>query len=196
MTCAILLPAAGASRRMRGGDKLLEPVQGRAVLRLMAERACSVALHVAITLRPDDADRHAAVAGLPLTLLEVPDASEGMAASLRAGAVWAMGLPVEALMIALPDMPDITAGDMRALIADHAHHPAQPLRASDLARHAGHPTILPRNLFPEMLRLSGDTGARNLLRTHPSRLYPLPGSRALDDLDTPEDWAKWRAGQV
>jgi len=193
MTCAILLPAAGASRRMRGGDKLLEQVEGRAVLRVIAERALAVSPQVAVTLRPEDAARRAAVAGLPLTLLDAPDATEGMAASLRAGAVWAIGLNVAALMIALPDMPDITVQDMRALITDQSRHPAQPLRACDQALTPGHPTILPRALFPEMLALSGDTGARDLLRAHPPRLHPLPGRRALADLDTPEDWAEWRA---
>ena len=39
MTRAILLPAAGASRRMRGRDKLLEGVDGVALLRRSALRA-------------------------------------------------------------------------------------------------------------------------------------------------------------
>ncbi|WP_071798996.1 nucleotidyltransferase family protein [Natronohydrobacter thiooxidans] len=193
MSCAILLPSAGASRRMRGGDKLLETVGGEAVLRVIAQRALVASPHVAVTLRPGDRARAEAVAGLPLTCLTVTDAAEGMAASLRTGARWATGLTVTALMIALPDMPDITAQDMRALITDQARHPDQPLRACDPHLTPGHPTILPRALFPEIMRLSGDTGARNLLRAHPPRWHPLPGSRALDDLDTPEDWANWRA---
>ena len=193
MGCAILLPAAGASSRMRGGDKLLEKVEGRAVLRVIAMRAIAVSQHVAVTLRPEDAARRGVVADLAVSVLDVPDAREGMAASLRAGARWAIALPVNAMMITLPDMPDITSDDMRALITDQALQPVQPLRACHQNRRAGHPTILPRILFPEMLRLAGDTGARALMRAHPPRLHPLSGSRALDDLDTPEDWAKWRA---
>ncbi len=191
--CAILLPAAGASRRMRGGDKLLEQVAGRAVLRVVAKRALSASPHVAVTLRPDDTARANTLDGLALERLIVPDADEGMAASLRAGTRWAMALPVSALMIALPDMPDVTATDMRALIADQAHHPDRPLRACDQTQTPGHPTILPRALFATMLELSGDAGARSLLHAHPPRLHPLPGNRALADLDTPEDWAEWRA---
>lgn len=191
--CAILLPAAGASRRMRGGDKLLEQVEGRAVLRVIADRALAASPHVAVTLRPDDTARAAVLDALTLTRLPVPDAEEGMAASLRAGAQWAIALPVSALMIALPDMPDITDADMRALIADQAAHPDQPLRANDDTGKAGHPTILPRALFADMIALSGDTGARALLQANRPRLHPLPGNRALADLDTPEDWAEWRA---
>ncbi len=95
-------------------------------------------------------------------------------------------------MIALPDMPEITAGDMRALIAAQARDPERPLRACDAAQRMGHPVVLPRALFPAMQRLCGDMGARSLLQAHPPRLHPLPGSRALRDLDTPEDWAEWR----
>lgn len=178
---------------MRGADKLLQEIGGRAVLRLIAERALAASPHVAVTLRAEDDARAGAVADLPLTRLTVPDATEGMAASLRTGARWAMGLQVDALMIALPDMPDITATDMRALIADHARHPDQPLRACTPDMTPGHPTLLPRALLPELLALSGDTGARDLLRTHPPRLHPLADRRARADLDTPEAWAEWRA---
>lgn len=193
--CAIVLPAAGASTRMRGGDKLLEQIDGRAVLRVMAERALAASAHVAVTLRPEDAARAAALDGLAVSRLPVPEAREGMAASLRVGATWAMAQPVQALMIALPDMPDITAQDMRALIADQASHPGQPLRAAAEDLTPGHPTILPHALLPLLLELSGDMGARALLAAHPPRLYVLDRNRALADLDTPEEWAEWRARQ-
>ncbi len=191
--CAILLPAAGASSRMRGDDKLLQMVQGQPLLHVVAERATRASAHVAVTLRADDTARAQALAGLPVTRLTIRDAAEGMAASLRKGAAWAMTLPVRALMIALPDMPDITADDMRALIVAQAAQPNKPLRAGTVERVAGHPTILPMALLPALLRLAGDTGARGLLQAHPPRLHILHGQRALTDLDTPEDWAAWRA---
>lgn len=191
--CAILLPAAGASQRMRGRDKLLQDVAGRPLLQVVAERATRASPHVAVTLREEDSAREAVLAGLPVTRLVVEDATEGMAASLRAGARWAMTLPVRALMIALPDMPEITAEDMRALIRAQAQHAHLPLRATDMTRRPGHPTLLPHALFGDLLQLRGDEGARRLLAAHPPRLHPLTGHRALTDLDTPEDWAAWRA---
>jgi len=192
MACAILLPAAGASRRMRGADKLLEWLGNAPLLRVIAERALSASAHVAVTLPPNAQARAQALDGLPVQMLPVPDAAEGMAASLRAGAEWAMGLPADALMIALPDMPDVTAADMKALIAAQARRPDQPLRARTAAGVAGHPTLLPRALLPRVMGMQGDTGARALLRTHPPRLFTLAGDRAATDLDTPEDWARWR----
>lgn len=190
--CAILLPAAGASSRMRGRDKLLEQVAGGALLHVMAARACQVSPHVAVTLRADDSARQAALAGLHLHPIPVPDAAEGMAASLRAGARWAMAGPCRALMILLPDMPDITTDDLRHLMQDAARHPERPVRAASIDLQAGHPVVFPRNMFAAMARIRGDRGARDLLAAHPPRLCALPGQRALTDLDTPEDWARWR----
>jgi len=191
--CAILLPAAGASKRMGGTDKLVQTVGDVPLLRRVASRALRASARVAVTLPPDAPARVAALSGLQVKLIEVADATEGMAASLRAGATWAQKLPIAALMIALPDMPDITADDMRALIAAQARHPLQPLRACTSARAPGHPTILPRALLAELRALKGDTGARALLKAHPPRLHPLAGQRALTDLDTPRDWAAWSA---
>lgn len=181
---------------MQGADKLLMPLHdGVPILHHVARIAAAVASHVAVTLRPEDMARAAALNGLALTRLRVAKAQEGMAASLRAGAAWALQYPVDALMIALPDMPDVTQADFRALIAAQALHPRQPLRAASNDMQPGHPVILPRALLPELLHLSGDRGAASVLKAHPPRLHALQGRRALSDLDSPEDWERWRAGQ-
>jgi molybdenum cofactor cytidylyltransferase len=190
--CAILLPAAGASSRMRGRDKLLEQVADQPLLHVMAARACQVSAHVAVSLRAGDSARQAALAGLHLHPIPIPDAVEGMAASLRAGARWAMQGVCQGLMVLLPDMPDIATDDLRHLMADFARHPDAPLRATSIDGKMGHPVILPRRLWPAMTQLSGDMGARALMAAHPPRFCALPGQRALTDLDTPEDWARWR----
>ncbi len=177
---------------MRGADKLAMHVAGAPLLRLVAERALAASSHVAVSLATVDTARRSLLCGLDVELLPVPEASEGMAASLRAGALWAENLGASALMIALPDMPEITSSDMRALIDAQAARPDQPLRASTQEGAPGHPVILPRRLFGEVRTLRGDSGARALLRAHPPLLHPLEGARAITDLDTPEDWAAWR----
>ena len=70
---------------------------------------------------------------------------------------------------------------------------ASIIRATTEDGHPGHPVIFPAALLPEMAALRGDAGARDLLSRHPVRFLALPGSRAVTDLDTPEDWAAWRA---
>lgn len=178
---------------MRGRDKLLEPVDdGTPLLHRQAARALATGAAVMVTLRPEDHARRTALAGLAVTLRTVPEAAEGMAASLRAGAAWAEGTRARALMILLPDMPGITAADIGALFHAWATEPDTPLRAATPTGTPGHPVILPRALFPALRALQGDQGARPLLPAT-TRHHTLQDDRATTDLDTPEAWAAWRA---
>lgn len=192
MAIAIALLAAGAARRMRGRDKLVETVAGRPLLRLLAERALAAGLGpVAVTLPPGGAARHSALDGLALARLTVPDAAEGMAASLRVAAAWAGGMGATGLMICPADMPEIETGDFRSLAA--GFDPAgPPHRAAAQDGTPGHPVLFPARVLPEFAALAGDRGAQAILHRHPPRVVPLPGRRALCDLDTPEDWNAWR----
>ncbi|WP_413872421.1 nucleotidyltransferase family protein [Albidovulum sp.] len=193
----ILIPAAGASRRMEGADKLLEEVDGEPILRRTARIAGAAGGTVLVALPetgPYLAARRATLTGLAVHLLPVADAHEGMAASLRAGAR-EIGA-AEGLMVLLPDMPEIGVEDVRRLVAVFAEDPTLPVRATtEDGAEAGHPVILPRRLMQELGILTGDRGARIVLEGEDVRLVALPGRRAVTDLDTPEDWAAWRAAR-
>ena len=184
----LVLLAAGASRRMAGRDKLLERVDGVALLRRQALAALAAGVGpVAVTLPQPFGARGLALEGLAVTLLAVPKAAEGMSASLRASAIWAAG---EALMLCPADMPEITAEDFATMARAYD---GAPLRAVDQDGNTGHPVVLPPALLGLVGALAGDKGARSILREHPPRAVPLPGRHATLDLDTPEDWAAWRA---
>lgn len=187
----IVIPAAGASSRMRGGDKLLELIAGQACLARQAGVALATGVPVVVTLRPTDAARRAVLAGLNLTVLTVADAASGMAASLRAAAAHATG----GMMILPADMPDLDSADLRAVIDMADQNPGFIVRGASAAGVPGHPVILPADLIAELAGLTGDQGARAILTRHHDRILttPLPGTHALTDLDTPEDWADWRS---
>lgn len=186
----ILILAAGASARMRGGDKLLEQVAGQPQLARIADAALQTGAPVRVALPPDRPERNAALAGLAVQTVIVPDAAEGMAASIRAGlAGWA-----GAVMILPADMPDLTAPMLDLMLAAHRATPDAILRGAS-GDVPGHPVIFPADLLPALRSLNGDSGARSVIAAAGSRLrlVTLPGRAALTDLDTPEDWAAWRA---
>ncbi len=193
MTLTILIPAAGAALRMRGGDKLLELVNGEPMLRRQARLARRVCARVIVTQRLDDLARTAVLAGLDLILLPVPDAHEGMAASIRVGAAAAEA----ALMILPADMPELEAEDLAVMIGAFDQTPDAILRGTSADGRPGHPVIFPADLRGTLQDLYGDEGARSILAQHRSRvrLIALPDQHALTDLDTPEAWAVWRAGR-
>ncbi len=191
---AILIPAAGSSRRMRGADKLLELVDGEAMLRRQARMALGLDAKVLVTLPRGAAQRRAALEELALDVIEVADAHVGMAASLRAGAAALAG--AWDVMILPADMPDLTQQDLRELVTAFADAGSGViLRATAADGRPGHPVLFPRRLVPEFSTLRGDAGAYAILRAHSDlvRYHALPDERALTDLDTPEAWAAWRA---
>ncbi len=192
MNLAILMPAAGASQRMGGRDKLMEPVGGEALLVRQVRRALATGSEVYVTLRADRPKRAEALNKVPRARhvwVEKPD--EGIAASIRAG-ITALGAPVTALMVLLPDLPEIEQADLEAVIASYNKHPGAVLRGATAQGAPGHPVIFPRAWFGALGRLKGDQGAGALLKGDNIRLHPLPDARALTDLDTPEAWEAWR----
>jgi CTP:molybdopterin cytidylyltransferase MocA len=195
---AVLIPAAGASARMRGRDKLLEPVEGVPLLRRIAAAALASGLPVTVVLPPDRPDRAAALDGLALRRVVAADAALGLGATLRAGVAALPG--VGAIIVLLADLPEITAADLRRLADAHdpgAGDAAPILRATAEDGTPGHPVLFPAWAHAALAGLSGDAGAGALLRRWHDRVVPvaLPGRRAVTDLDTPEAWAAWRAAR-
>lgn len=193
-TVTILIPAAGFARRMRGADKLLEPVAGEAMLHRQARLALATGAPVLVTLPPDAGARAQVLGELAVTRVVVADPGEGMAASIRAG-VAAVAPGAAGLMILLADLPELEADDLRGMIAAFAAAPDGILRATSATGAPGHPVIFPADLLVELAQVAGDTGARDVIGRHRDRLrdHALPGERAITDLDTPEAWAAWRA---
>jgi molybdenum cofactor cytidylyltransferase len=194
---AAILLAAGASRRMRGADKLLEPLpDGRPVLRAAAEAALASRADIALAVLPPNATaRRDALSGLGMEIVEAPDCAEGMAASLRAG-LRAAADRADAVVVLLADMPEVGADDIDRLIA--AFDPAEGreiVRAVAADGAPGHPVLFGRRFFETLAALTGDRGAREVLRDAADFVVEVPtsGRSALIDLDTPEAWAAWRA---
>lgn len=190
--CPILVPAAGASRRMGGADKLLQDVDGQCLLRHVAETALASGEAVTVTLPPGHTARRAALDGLALDIIEVEDAAEGLSASFRA--YLALNGARDPVMVLAADLPDLQVADLIAVrdafLAAGGRHAC---RGASESGQPGHPVILPPAIVGRFDELAGDRGARRLLAGAEVALVRLPGDRAITDLDTPEDWAAWRA---
>ncbi len=192
----IILLAAGQSRRMRGIDKLLQQVDGTPLLRRSAQIALGAG-PVIVALPPEPHDRYAALDGLPVELVPVPDAAEGMNASLRTAM---QHLPDDspAVVVLLADLPDLTAQDIKKVIHSIENKGKSTIhRGATFDGNPGHPVAFDRSLFAELSALRGDEGAQTVVRRHKAhvKLIPLEGNRARLDLDTPEAWARWRANR-
>lgn len=193
MTLVCLIPAAGASSRMRGRDKLMELVDGAPLLSVMVARVRPLLDRVIVTVPSLDHPR-AGVVG-EAEVIAVPEAHEGMSASLRRGALAAQG---SAIMVLPGDMPDLGADELQSIISGFHHDPHAIIQATSANGIPGHPVIFPADLIAGFAELRGDAGAKPILLAHAGRIrrVALPGDHAVTDLDTPEAWAAWRARQL
>ena len=188
----ILLLAAGASSRMRGRDKLLERIDATPQLTRIATAAQATGCPVWVALAPDKPARTAALDGLALRLITVPNPGLGLSASLAAGLQ--IIPPQASVMMLLADLPEIEAADLITVASHQAKYPGDILRATATDGRFGHPVVFPPWARAHLGALQGDTGAREFLARHTDRTrpVPLPAAHATTDLDTPEDWAEWR----
>ncbi len=113
---------------------------------------------------------------------------EGMASSIRLGVAAVMGNAPDAsgAMVLVCDQPALSADHLRALLNAHRANP-KSIAASCYAGRAGVPVVFPRALFPALLELNGDQGARAMLQQPGLAVHAIdfPGGEL--DLDSPED---------
>lgn len=186
---AILLLAAGESRRM-GVPKQLLPIQGKPMVRHAAEVARqATAGTVIVVVGAHAAEVNEALAGLDVECTSNPAWQEGLGSSLRHGMqrLSELAPAASAVLVLLADQPGIQADHLSALIEGHARFPAQVI-ASEHRGVTQPPVLFPQTWFARLHTLTGDRGAKAILRDagHEVRRIPLA---ALDDVDTPEDYS-------
>jgi molybdenum cofactor cytidylyltransferase len=191
MIAAVVL-AAGLSRRM-GQAKLLMPVGGRAIVRYVVESVLAGGVDLVwVVTGPDVEPIEAALAGLEAQIAVNPAPEEGQASSLRAG-IAALPASVDAVLIALGDQPSLAPSIIPALLAARRTSP-KLIVAPRYRDGQGNPVLFKREIFPELLRLTGDQGARPIIQKEPARVewveldLPMP-----PDVDTLDDYEKIRA---
>lgn len=188
-----ILLAAGFGRRFQAqqvhSDKLLMPLaHGHSVVSASLQALRQHVDQVCVVIRPDspalrtELERHAS------WIVESPLAHTGMGASL-ADAVRAlqeryMKEQLNAVLVALGDMPCIAASSMQAVLQGLGTHAiAAPLYQGQ----RGHPVAFRCSLMPELARLQGDEGARHLFTKYSVNRIELDDPGVCFDIDSPAD---------
>ncbi len=188
----ILIPAAGGSSRL-GHPKQLVEIDGQALIRqvvALAESVQSATIHVVLGAHRERIER--ALAGCQgIRIHHNPDWSSGMAGSLQTGLAQVRP-ECRAVLVLLPDQVYVSASDLQRLVSAWQTAPDRPAAAA-YAGTFGVPAILPRSLFPQVMALSGDRGARAIFTACRDQLISVPIPGAAFDLDTPLDECRIRA---
>jgi CTP:molybdopterin cytidylyltransferase MocA len=155
MIAAIVL-AAGASTRL-GEPKQLIVIGGETLLERAVRTAREAVCAPVVVVLGADAEwiRERCDLGDGLVIVNL-DWEEGMASSIRIGVAAVHGADGVVLMTC--DQPAVTAGHLRKLTA------TGEITASAYAGRRGVPAYFPAAASPALMRLTGDAGARELLR--------------------------------
>ena len=185
-----LVLAAGRSRRM-GSAKLTLPWRdGRTVVEAVvaALRDGGVG-RIGVVVGGDRQAVEQALAGSNVEFVENPRfADDEMLGSIQVG-LRAMGDDPTAALLTPGDLPAIRPATVRALI-DAWGESGDAICVPVCEGRRGHPVLLPRRAWPEVLALASGESLRSYLRLHAAELRPVevpdPGIHA--DIDSPADY--------
>jgi len=188
---AIVL-AAGRSRRMAPHNKLMvpdragKPMIARVVDNVLSSRARPI---LVVTGHQAEQVEHA-LGGRPVRFVHAPDYAEGLSASLKAG-IAAMPSECAAALVCLGDMPLVTGRMMDRLLEMYDPHEGRLIVLPTFRGKQGNPMIWDRQFFPEILGISGDSGARFLVGKHAEVVceVEMADDAVLRDFDTTESLA-------
>ena len=173
--------AAGESRRL-GRPKQLVRWRGESLITRSvraAQAVCGRRVVVVLGAHRDAIERE--LEPLSPVLALNPHWTEGLASSLRVG-IAALPPSCEAALLQSCDQPRVPVRALQALAQCWRENPDHAI-ASAYANTVGIPAVLPARLFTRLKTLSGDQGARAVLRAEGARLERLPVPEAAFDVD-------------
>ncbi len=188
---AIVL-AGGAGKRF-GGGKLLAPWRDGLLIEAALDAAFAASVRsVILVTGADDGVMPVAVEyalregeASRLRIVHAHDHAEGMGASLRAG-VTALPADCGGVFVFLGDMPRIPAA-VPAMLAT-ALRKGAPAAVPIFQGRRGHPALFGAVLFGDLRDLTGDEGARSVLKRLGAAVVEVavPSNGILFDVDTPD----------
>jgi len=190
MQPAAIVLAAGGSRRMDTGNKLLMPLGAGTIVAAVVDTVVAAGFDpvVAVTGYDEGAVR-AALEGCQVQFAANPHWERGLSSSLRAGLA---ALPPEAdgTLVALGDMPLLKVGTLRRLKETFEQAGGERIVYPAYEGRQGNPVLFPRRLFPALLALEGDLGGKQIMQTDKEEALALAvdSQEVLMDCDTDDDY--------
>lgn len=195
MICGIVL-AAGRSRRMGEPKAFLRVGQSSFLehaVRVLSEGGCELVIVVTGPLSGETARRIAEDAAMLDAGIAVnPDPESEQADSLRI-ALFALPPEARAVVVAPVDVPDVSGALVRAVIEAWERTDAPVAVPARGGKH-GHPVLFSRRVFGELMRTDLPEGARSVVHAHAHDMASVPVDALPEDLDTAEDYRRWRDG--
>jgi len=188
---SVLILAAGQSRRM-GQPKMLLPWGNLTIIEHVVRTFLNAGLQEVLVVTGGAREQvEKILAPYPVQQVPNPDYARGeMLSSLQRG-LSAMRKNAQAALIGLGDQPQVQESSVRLICEAYLESPARLVVPSFRMRR-GHPWLVARPLWNEILALRSPASPRDFLNEHATeiRYVNLDTPTILADMDTPEDYQK------
>jgi molybdenum cofactor cytidylyltransferase len=186
-----LILAAGESRRM-GTDKATLVYGGRTFLEAIVQTLREAEIEPIVVVLGHHAEEIQRQVNLEATQLVInPDYRSGQTSSLQTGLRALSANDPEAILLCLVDHPAISAGTVRSLVATFRLSGA-PVVIPTYRGRRGHPVLIGRQVFGDLLVLASDLGADSVVRKYrpATQFVEVEDEGVVIDVDDQEGYAR------
>ena len=186
-----LILAAGESSRM-GTPKATLAYRGRTFLERIVQALREGGLErlvVVLGHQAEDIQRQIKIETAQVVIN--PDYRSGQTSSLQAGLRALIADDLEAVLLCLVDHPAVSAETVRRIVAAFRQSGA-PVVIPTYHGRRGHPALIGRQVFEELLALAGDAGADSVVRKYrpATQFVEVEDEGIIMDVDDPEAYQR------
>lgn len=180
--------AAGQSARL-GQPKQLVKFAQQSLIRRQAKLALSFTENVYCIVGFSAESMQAELKGLPVKVVVNSNWQEGLSSSISAG-VKILNEKVTSVLIVLVDQWQLTVNDFHFFSDQRLNDKTSIIAASRKKEEngpskLGPPVLFPQQYFSELTALTGDKGAKPLLKKYAHLVHHIEMPHAFIDIDTP-----------
>ena len=185
---AVLILAAGQSRRMGAENKLFADINGKPMLQHTAEQALKSKADGVYGVTGHEHKRVSAFFNeMNIKNFHNPDYEEGLSSSLKTG-FRALADQYDGLLICLGDMPLVKHNLFNSLIDAFDVEEGRAIIVPTFQGKRGNPVLIASNLKNDILAITGDIGAKSLIVENEPLVFTVEAGKdsIFTDIDTPD----------
>jgi molybdenum cofactor cytidylyltransferase len=200
MNVGIIILAAGSSSRM-GVPKQLLLIDGKTLIKRVIDVAIDTPCYPIVTVLGANKELiKKELSKVPITIIDNPQWEKGMSSSIKMGlaGTYMTFKEIDAVIFLTIDMPFISANLINEMIKKASENDAISIVACQYENQKGVstlgiPVLFKRDLFNDLLELTGDEGAKKIVLKNKEKTYLVNFPEGKIDLDTIDEYHNYIA---